>query len=50
MIPSSYLITRSNPISLSSNKKFETQDVEILHFENGKIKEAWTVFDTFSPP
>ena len=33
-----------------TNKKFETQGVEILHFENGKIKEAWTVFDTFTPP
>ena len=31
-----------------TNKKFETQGVEIFHFENGKIKEAWTVFDTFN--
>jgi len=33
-----------------TNKKFESQGVEILHFENGKIKEAWTVFDTASLP
>ena len=31
-----------------TNKKFETQGVEIFQFENGKIKEAWTVFDTFN--
>ena len=28
-----------------TNKEFETHGVEIFHFENGKIKEAWTVFD-----
>lgn len=33
-----------------TNKPFETQGVEIFHFQNGKIKEAWTVFDTFSKP
>jgi steroid delta-isomerase-like uncharacterized protein len=33
-----------------TNKKFKTHGVEILHFENGKIKEAWTIFDTFTPP
>ena len=33
-----------------TNKQFETQGVEIFHFQNGKIKEAWTVFDTFSKP
>jgi predicted ester cyclase len=27
-----------------SHEKFETQGVEIFHFENGKIKEAWTIF------
>lgn len=27
-----------------SHEKFETQGVEIFHFQNGKIKEAWTVF------
>lgn len=30
-------------------EKFETQGVEILHFEGGKIKEAWTVFDVMTP-
>jgi steroid delta-isomerase-like uncharacterized protein len=29
----------------ATNKKFETQGVEILHFEGDKIKEAWTVCD-----
>jgi len=33
-----------------THKEFKTNGVEILHFENGKIKEAWTVFDTFSSP
>ena len=27
-----------------SHEKFETQGVEIFHFQNGKIKEAWTIF------
>jgi steroid delta-isomerase-like uncharacterized protein len=27
-----------------SHEKFETQGVEILHFQDGKIKEAWTIF------
>ncbi len=32
-----------------SHEKFETQGVEIFHFQNGKIKEAWTVFDALTP-
>jgi steroid delta-isomerase-like uncharacterized protein len=27
-----------------TNEKFETEGVEIFHFQNGKIKEAWTIF------
>jgi steroid delta-isomerase-like uncharacterized protein len=27
-----------------TNEKFETEGVEIFHFQDGKIKEAWTVF------
>jgi predicted ester cyclase len=27
-----------------TNEKFETQGVEIFHFQGGKIKEAWTIF------
>ena len=27
----------------ATHKKFETQGVEILHFERDKIKEAWTM-------
>ena len=27
-----------------SHEKFETEGVEIFHFQNGKIKEAWTIF------
>jgi steroid delta-isomerase-like uncharacterized protein len=29
----------------ASHKKFELEGAEILHFEAGKIKEAWTIFD-----
>ncbi|MFL6452852.1 MAG: ester cyclase [Nitrososphaeraceae archaeon] len=29
----------------ATHKKFETQGVEILHFEGDKIKEAWTLTD-----
>jgi len=29
----------------ATHKKFETQGVEILHFEGNKIKEAWTISD-----
>ena len=32
-----------------TNKEFKTHGVEIFHFENGKIKEAWTVFDMTTP-
>jgi steroid delta-isomerase-like uncharacterized protein len=27
-----------------TNEKLETEGVEIFHFQDGKIKEAWTVF------
>jgi steroid delta-isomerase-like uncharacterized protein len=27
-----------------TNEKFETQGVEIFYFQDGKIKEAWTIF------
>jgi steroid delta-isomerase-like uncharacterized protein len=29
----------------ATHKKFETQGVEIFHFEGDKIKEAWTASD-----
>ena len=29
----------------ATHKKFETQGVDVFHFEGGKIKEAWTVCD-----
>jgi len=29
----------------ATHKKFETQGVEILHFDGDKIKEAWTLGD-----
>ena len=29
----------------ATQKKFETQGADILHFEGDKIKEAWTVCD-----
>ncbi|MFL6315372.1 MAG: ester cyclase [Nitrososphaeraceae archaeon] len=29
----------------ATHKKFETQGVEILHFDGDKIKEAWTLSD-----
>jgi predicted ester cyclase len=33
-----------------THNEVKTHGVEIFHFENGKIKEAWTVFDTLTPP
>lgn len=33
----------------ATHEKFETSGVEILHFEGGKIKEAWTVYDGLKP-
>jgi len=29
----------------ATHKKFETQGVEIFHFEGYKIREAWTITD-----
>lgn len=29
----------------ATHKKFETQGVDIFHFEGDKIKEAWTICD-----
>ena len=29
----------------ATHKKFETQGVDIFHFEGDKIKEAWTLSD-----
>jgi len=31
------------------HEKFDTYGMEIFHFESGKIKEAWTVFDALTP-
>jgi steroid delta-isomerase-like uncharacterized protein len=33
----------------ASNEEFECNGAEILHFEDGKIKEAWTIFDSLPP-
>jgi steroid delta-isomerase-like uncharacterized protein len=33
----------------ASHKKFEAHGAEIFHFENNKIKEAWTIFDALKP-
>lgn len=33
----------------ASHKKFEAHGVDIFHFEGGKIKEAWTIFDALAP-
>lgn len=33
----------------ASDKKFETCGTDIYHFESGKIKEGWTVFDALTP-
>ena len=33
----------------ASHEKFDTYGMEIFHFESGKIKEAWTVFDALGP-
>jgi len=33
----------------ASNKEFEGNGAEIFHFKDGKINEAWTIFDALSP-
>jgi steroid delta-isomerase-like uncharacterized protein len=33
----------------ASHEKFGTNGAEIFHFENGKIKEAWTIYDGLKP-
>jgi steroid delta-isomerase-like uncharacterized protein len=33
----------------ATQKAFETKGTDFLHFENDKIKEAWTVFDGLTP-
>ena len=33
----------------ASHKKFEAHGADIFHFENNKIKEAWTIFDALAP-
>jgi steroid delta-isomerase-like uncharacterized protein len=32
----------------ASHKKFEAHGADIFHFENNKIKEAWTIFDALA--
>ena len=41
--------TRGLEIIQIVREKFLTQGVEILHFDGGKIKEAWTIFDVMTP-
>src|SRR6478735_8964449 len=41
--------TRGLEIIQIVREKFLTHGVEILHFDGGKIKEAWTVFDVMTP-
>jgi steroid delta-isomerase-like uncharacterized protein len=33
----------------ATHKKFETVGISIFHFQNDKIKEAWTVADALTP-
>lgn len=33
----------------ANNKAFEINGVEIFHFKEGKIEEAWTIFDALDP-
>jgi steroid delta-isomerase-like uncharacterized protein len=33
----------------ASHEKFEVHGADIFHFENNKIKEAWTIFDALKP-
>jgi steroid delta-isomerase-like uncharacterized protein len=33
----------------ASHKKLEAHGADIFHFENNKIKEAWTIFDALAP-
>jgi predicted ester cyclase len=32
-----------------THQKFQTRGISIFHFEDGKIKEAWIVFDALNP-
>ena len=32
-----------------TRQKFQTRGISIFHFEDDKIKEAWTVFDALNP-
>lgn len=41
--------TSTNGLS-DRHEKFETQGADIFHFEEEKIKEAWTRFDALSIP
>lgn len=37
-------------LKLTHGKEFsDIRGVEIFHFENDKIKEAWTIFDALTP-
>jgi predicted ester cyclase len=33
----------------NTHQKFQTRGISIFHFEDGKIKEAWIVFDALNP-
>jgi predicted ester cyclase len=33
----------------ASHEKFDTSGAEVFHFENVKIKEAWTKYDGLKP-
>ena len=33
----------------ASHEKFDISGAEVFHFENGKIKEAWTIYDGLKP-
>jgi len=33
----------------NAHLKFQTRGISIFHFEDGKIKEAWIVFDALNP-
>jgi predicted ester cyclase len=33
----------------STHQKFQTRGISIFHFKDGKIKEAWIVFDALNP-
>jgi len=44
-----WVLQATHKKKLSTHQKFQTRGISIFHFEDGKIKEAWIVFDALNP-